>query len=494
MKQKFYYIIIVSILLICIFSCNASKDSLQNGPKMNVLFITVDDLRPNLGCYEDPVAISPNIDKLAEMGVVFNRAYCQQAVCNPSRASVLTGLRPDQCGVTDLKTNFREIVPNVVTLPQIFKNNGYITIDIGKIFHDGKYFHDSISWSSPEVYTPIKKEDQYFLPQNRKGGKASSTEFVDVPDNYYTDGKIADAAIAWINKLKDSKKPFFLALGFKKPHLPFCAPKKYWSLYQDNEFKLNGNQNKPADAPEIAFHHSEELRGYTDIPDTGRITNEKIKQLRRAYYACISFVDAQIGKVMKTLNDLGLAKNTIIILWGDHGYHLGEQALWCKSTNFELDVRIPLIIYAPGVSQKNARTDAIVEALDIYPTLIDLCNVKPVDSLSGISLKPLLMNPDQKWNKVAYSQFIRPYNALFSKLSKKAKYMGYTVRTKDWRCTAWYNLKTDSIDYKELYHMKNNVIEGISIEEINVSGDKKYASIEAKLTQLLNNYKDQSYE
>lgn len=490
MRKKIKFITYICIALILVFFQEALS---QTHSKMNVLFITVDDLRPALGCYNDAIAITPNIDKLAAMGTVFKRAYCQQAVCNPSRASVLTGLRPDEISVTDLKTNFRETVSDIVTLPQIFKNNGYVTIDIGKIFHDGKYFQDSASWSLPEVYTLIPKKDQYFLPQHRKGGKSSAMEFVDVPDNYYTDGKIADAAVAWIKKLQTTKDPFFLALGFKKPHLPFCAPKKYWDLYDSKDFTLGRDSEKPVNVPEIAFQDWGELRGYTDVPDSGTLSHEKIEALRRAYYACVSYLDTQVGKVIEALNNAGLAENTIIVFWGDHGYHLGEQHLWCKSTNFELDTRIPLIIYAPEVSKKGTATNAIVEALDIYPTIIDLCGVESADSLSGVSLKPLLKKPHIKWDEAAYSQFPRPYSALFSKFSKSAKYMGYSVRTKGWRCTAWFNLETGSIDYKELYHLNRNSIEGTSIEKVNLAGSNKYSSVESNLLQLLNNYRNKKY-
>lgn len=478
-------------MVLCAFMTPSSQGDrrIAGNSKKNVLFIFVDDLRPTLGCYGDSVAITPNIDKLAAMGMLFNRSYCQEAVCNPSRSSMLTGLRPDQDGVTDLATHFRERVPLVTTLPQLFKKNGYVSVDVGKVFHDAKFAQDSVSWSFPAIYNYEPKKDQYFLPQHGKGGKGAASEFVDVPDDYYIDGKISDASISWLQRFKHSKQPFFLAVGFRKPHLPFCAPQKYWNLYSDREFTSQVRDRRPAGAPDIAFHQWQELRGYTDIPDSGSLTLDKEAELRHAYYACVSFVDTQVGKVVGELKNLGLLDNTVIVLWGDNGFHLGEQDLWCKSTNFELDDRVPLIVVAPGVSKKNVKTDAVVEAVDIYPTIVDLCGIKPADSLTGLSLRHLLKNPQMDWNKVAFSQFVRPYNALFSKFSRNAKQMGYSVRTRAWRYTAWYDLSNDSVDYEELYHLVGN-----AIESVNVAGESRYDSVRSELSGLIRTYKNKEYE
>jgi len=448
----------------------------------NVLFIAVDDLRPTIGCYGDSRAITPNIDKLAERGVVFNNAYCQQAVCNPSRASILTGLRPNENGVTDLITHFRQKVPDVVTLPQLFMNEGYQSVDIGKIFHGSIKTQDDVSWSVPPIYNLSTKKDQYYLPEHRKGGKSSSFEFADVKDDGYIDGKISEKTIRLLESYKTSGKKFFLAVGFKKPHLPFCAPKKYWNMYNNTDFSYITDREKPENAPEIAFHHWQELRGYTDIPSEGELTREKEQELWRSYYACVSYVDKQIGKILNELDRLGLAENTVVILWGDHGYHLGEQHLWCKSTNFELDDKIPLIILAPGVTKAGAKSDAIVEAIDLYPTLLDLCGLKPEGNLSGRSLVPLLENPDKKWKHNAYSQFCRPYKALSSKM---ATHMGYTVRTYGWRYTVWYNLKNDSVEFRELYDLSK-----YRVEKKNLTGIGKYAKTEEKLGRMLDKYKN----
>jgi iduronate 2-sulfatase len=466
-----------------VLSCHYKKEDGQ--PKPNVLFITVDDLRPTLGCYGDTKAISPNIDNLAANGVVFNRAYCQLAVCNPSRASVMTGLRPDQIGVTDLHRHFREKLPDVVTLPQLFIKNGYHAVGIGKIYHGSKRAQDSLSWTQPALFNLSVKANEYVLPENKTGEKEAAYEQAGLEDTGYEDGQITQQAIRQLQAFKESGKPFFLAVGFKKPHLPFAAPKKYWGLYEPSLFDTIPGKAKPAEAPEIAFHHSQELRGYNGIPEHGDLDVSKERNLWHGYYACVSFVDAQVGKIMQTLKVLELDQNTVVVLWGDHGYHLGEQELWCKSTNFELDTRIPLIISAPGQSKAGAQSNSIVEALDIYPTLADLCGLNPEGELAGISLKPVLKNPKAEVKEAAFSQFGRPYEALFA---QSPDYMGYSVRTKNWRCTAWFNLQSDSIEYTELYLLEND-----KIEKQNHSGDNRFKETESELIRLLWHYKNRAY-
>lgn len=464
-----------------LYAFSVFADDKEKDKKYNVLFIIIDDLRPNLASYGDAKAITPNMDRLAQRSVLFKNAYCQQAVCSPSRASILTGLRPDRTGVTDLITHFRKKVPDVITMPQAFKNNGYTAVGVGKIFHDTKETLDSVSWSPVQSGFNGPKGREYFLERNKKGGKADAFEFTNKADASYPDGKVADQAIGLLRRFKNSGEPFFLATGFRKPHLPYCAPTRYWDMYAHTDFPGVENSGKPAGAPEIAFHQWQELRGYTDIPDEGPLTKEKESDLLRAYYACISFVDAQVGKVLEELNRLGLSENTIVVLVGDHGYHLGEQNLWCKSTNFELDARVPLMISAPGNAKKGAGTDAIVEAVDIYPTLLDLCNIPPASKLSGGSLVPVLQHPALRWDKVAYSQFVRPYKAI---VSKTATHMGYSVRDKEWRYTVWYNLSNDAIENRELYHLGSG-----RVEKENLSGSKKYQQVESKLGALLEAYR-----
>lgn len=452
--------------------------------KYNVIFIAVDDLRPTLGCYGDPYAKTPGIDKVAQNGTVFLHNYCQQAVSNPSRASMLTGLRPDQTGVTDLNTHFREKNPNVVTLPQLFKDNGYYVYSTGKIFHSGGKMRDDVSWSEQ---ASAYDRREYILKENltEKAGKAASLEKADVEDDAYPDGKIANDAINFLQKAVNKDEPFFLAIGFKKPHLPFCAPSKYWDMYSGIHFEVE-NRLRPTNSPQIAFHKWNELRGYTDIPKTGALSAEKEMELWNGYYACISYVDAQLTKVLTELERLKLSDNTIIILWGDHGYHLGEQDLWCKSTNFELDNKVPLIISAPMQRTKGSHCKAITESIDIYPTLIDLCGIKTKVKLAGMSLRRFLEQPEKDWKYYAFSQFPRPYEAITKPV---ATTMGYTVRTPEWRCTYWYEIGTGAVVSRELYNMKDG-----SMEKVNLSGTKEFRKTEENLASILDNYRKGIYQ
>ena len=486
-KKVSSWVSLICLLIISIVCSNCNPAVSAGDKKVNVLFIAVDDLRPVLGCYGDSLVITPNIDRLSKQGVVFSRAYTQAPSCAPSRTSMLTGLRPDEVKVTNHATHFRDTRPDVVTLPQIFKLSNYETMSIGKIFHFAKGYNDTASWTRPELYETGIKMEQYVLPENRAGGKAASTESAEVHDTAYWDGKITKEAIRFLSEIKDQDKNFFLGVGFLKPHLPFSAPKKYWDLYDGDEFQFIQNRERPENAPEIAFHNSQELRGYTDIPNTGPLSVEKETQLRHAYYACVSYVDAQVGKVLNALDELGLRENTIIVLWGDHGYHLGEQDLWCKSTNFEIAARVPVIISSPGVSTSGATCDAIIESVDLYPTLIDLCGILPSGNLSGVSLKPLLMDPAGEWKNIAFNQFARPYEAAIGG-RQPVSHMGYSVRTDAWRYTAWYNVTISSFEYPELYSMQGSVI-----PSENVAGIPEYVDTEARLHHLVQEYQAGKY-
>jgi iduronate 2-sulfatase len=468
------FFLLTALLIFMVVSLSGSQVNKSENDKPNILFIAVDDLNMNLACYGDTIAISPNIDKLAHEGILFTRAYCQQASCAPSRTSLLTGRRPDEIGVVDHVTHFRDNFPETVTLPQLFKSNGYKTISIGKIFHFAKGFQDSISWSEPELYKTGIKKEQYVLPKNRSGGKAASTECVNGDDDLYWDGQIAGEAVRYLRQFESEKTPFFLAVGFLKPHLPFCAPKKYWDLY-DNEFTLNEKERaKPVNAPDLAFHQLQELRGYKDIPKKGPLTLEQEKKLLHGYYACISYVDAQIGKIINELKVLGMAENTIIVLWSDHGYHTGDFGLWCKATNFEAATRVPLIFSGPGIS-KGLESSSVVELLDIYPTLAELSGYPIPDGVSGTSLYPILKNQKYKANGIALSQFVRPYSAI---RSREPKIMGYSVRTPEYRYTEWRSFPDMGVVEKELYQMTDN-----NMEENNLAGDNRFNSIMKKLSQ-----------
>lgn len=462
--------------------CLQGKEDIKN-----VLFIAIDDLRPTIGCYGDSYAITPHLDAFAAKGLLFRNAYCQQSVSGPSRASMLTGLRPDEIGVTDLSTHFREKDPHITTLPQLFKKNGYEAIGIGKIYHGSLQTQDSISWSRPPVYNLSIKKEEYTLPDNRHGKKATAVEIADAPETSFMDGKVTREALTVLDELSVSGQAFFLAVGYIKPHLPFSMPLKYWNLYKDRPIVQNkSGYDRPLHTPTIAYHNWEELRGYTDIPESGDLSPEKQEELSKAYYACVSFIDAQIGQLLDKLRTLGLDKNTVVVIWGDNGFHLGEQSLWGKSTNFEFDCKVPLLIYSPQYQNCPREINKIVELIDIYPTLIDLCGLKPQHTLSGQSLR-YLAEGKANWKNRAFSQFPRPYKAINS--HKYQTHMGYTVRTTNWRYILWYEKASDRITDRELYRMN-----GDKPEKENISGKPEYAHIENELQELIQEYKNSHHK
>lgn len=465
--------IAISVAMLTMSSCRVNKGLGQNKQPPNILFIAIDDLRPQLGCYGDKIVQSANIDKLAGSGVLFSRAYCQQAVCSPSRTSLMTGRRPNTTRVWDLKTHFRNTIPDVVTLPQYFKNNGYHTQSIGKIYHDPAEAQDAVSWSVPEISAVTKREGKYVLPANlqKKSSKAAATERTDVPDNAYIDGQVADSALEVLRKIKD--KPFFLAVGFRRPHLPFSAPKKYWDLYDQKSIPLPVQRDPGLNVPAYAVHKSEELRGYSDIgPDV--IPDPKMQELLHGYYAAISYTDAQIGKVLAELERLNLTKNTIIVLWSDHGFHLGEKGLWAKTTNYELDTRVPLIITAPG-KRAGVKSNELVELVDLYPTLAELAGLPVPEGLEGISLAPLLSKPDQAWKSAVFSQFPRPWI-----YKGEPEIMGYAIRTDRYRYVEWRNFKTDEVKATELYDHQHD-----AGEVNNIAGNPENIALVKALKQQL---------
>jgi iduronate 2-sulfatase len=371
----------------------------------NVLLICVDDLKPMLGCYGDATVKSPNIDALAARGMQFNRAYCNQAVCSPSRNALLTGLRPTTLGIYDLATNFRVAAPDAMTLPQYFKQHGYRTEGMGKIFHRGHgNGEDAASWSVPFWNADVVR---YALEENKPAGRKSREaalfdnvpgaeanklpkgapyESADVPDNKYPDGQVADEAIKRLeNAAKTPAQPFFLAVGFVKPHLPFCAPKKYWDLYDPASLKLAERATPPEGAPAFAPTSWGELRNYAGMPEKGPVPDEDARKLIHGYHAAVSYMDAQVGRVIAKLDELGLAKNTIVVLWGDHGWHLGDHGMWCKHTNYEEATRIPLIVVDPRAKNGRGKSEQLVESIDIYPTLCDLAKLPIPNGLDGRS-------------------------------------------------------------------------------------------------------------
>lgn len=473
----------IFVLACCVFPYGNLLPAAADSPSPpNVLFIAIDDLRPALGCYGDAIAISPNIDRLANRGTVFNRAYCQQAVCSPSRLSLLTGRRPDTIRVWDLGTHFREAIPDVVTLPQHFKNHGYHTQSLGKIFHgSGKPSKDPPSWSVEPQYDFVRDPQvRYASPKNRqgKGLKRSAAEAADVPDGAYIDGIVCNAAVATLAGLEKKKQPFLLAVGFRKPHLPFCAPKKYWDLYDSVKIPTPSSDQHPQDAPELATRSWKELEGYSDISNDGRLTNEKVRELRHGYYACVSYVDALVGRLLDELEKLKLADDTVVVIWGDHGYHLGEQGLWTKANNYELSTRVPLIISVPGQKKPGARTDGLVEFVDIYPTLTEICGLDDPVGVEGISLKPLLSDPTQSWKTAVFSQYPRALTG--NRHRGHGDIMGYAVRTDRYRYVEWREWGSKKTVARELYDHQTD-----SGEMTNLADQPKKQPTVKRLNQVL---------
>jgi iduronate 2-sulfatase len=430
-------------LLGCVFFC-VSVTTVPAAPakKRNVLFIAVDDLKPLLGCYGDPIVKSPNFDRLAARGLLFERAYCNQAVCAPSRNALLTGRRPQSLGIYDLGTNFRKAAPNAITLPQVFRNAGYRTEAVGKIFHVGHGNHeDPASWSVPHWQA---QTIAYALPESRPKGvtreealfsnskspvqklpRGPAFEAADVTDEGYPDGILANEAIRRLRAAKEKRdEPWFIAIGFLKPHLPFCAPKKYWDRYEPAQFKVPSLRTPPAGAPSFAPTNWGELRQYSDIPETGPLTDAQARQLIHGYYAAVSYVDAQLGRVLAALDELGLAQETTIVLWGDHGWHLGDHGQWCKHTNYEEAAHIPLIVVAPEVAA-GRRTTALVESVDIYPTLCELAGLTAPADLEGKSFAALLQNDTAPTKDAVFHVYPR------------GELMGRAVRTARYRLVEW---------------------------------------------------------
>ncbi|WP_206107572.1 sulfatase [Paludisphaera rhizosphaerae] len=458
----------------------------------NVLFIAVDDLRPEFGAYGQSYVKTPNIDRLASRGVTFDRAYCQQAVCSPSRSSLLTGMRPDSTKVYDLVTHFRVALPEAVTLPQFFKENGYFVRGMGKLYHPG--YDDPKSWSVP---WETEQAVGYALEENRKArqesvaaakaagktakaanqaGRGPAYEGADVSDETFLDGKIALKAVKALqeqaDRLKtDDARPFFLGVGFARPHLPFVSPKKYWDLYDASTITLAPNPFRQEGAPEYAVLDSGELRNYYGIPKKGPVPDDLARTLKHGYYASISYMDAQVGKVLDELDRLGLREKTIVVFWGDHGWKLGEHAAWCKHSNVELDTRVPLIVAAPGVAPAGAHSKGLVEFVDIYPTLADLAGLTPPKELEGASFAPLLRSPDRAWKSAAFSQYPRG----------PQKLMGYTLHTDRYRLTEWVAQANHAkVEAVELYDLQTD-----PQENHNIAADPAQAETLAKLTAQL---------
>lgn len=439
------------------------------GNRMNVLLIMIDDLRPELNCYGAAHIKSPNIDRLAASGTVFTRAYCQYPVCSPSRASMLSGTRPTSTRVYDLYSDFRVALPEIQSLPEWFKNNGYYTDRFGKIFH----IDDARSWSP--VYPEQKfgpadpqRRSPYFSKEINEAGwrkfeeakakgltgvalersqRGPAYEIADVEDEQLPDGQIATEGIRALQKNAERNQPFFMGIGFHKPHLPFVAPRKYWDMYDRSSIQVAENVSPPAYAP-YALGNGAEFYTYTDVPAARPVPDEYARIARHGYYACVSYVDAQVGRILDELERLGLDKNTIVLLVGDHGFKLGEHGSWGKSSNFELDARVPLIVRMPG-EQPGKQAAGLVEMLDIYPTLAELGGVPLPGHLEGKSFARLLKNPDLPGKEAAFTQCTR------------GDRMGYSMRTGSYRFTKW--IKRDEPDAWELYDVIKDPGENVNL-------------------------------
>lgn len=447
----------------------AQAETTPTQQPMNVLFIAIDDLRPELGCYGDEQMVTPNIDRLARQGRLFNRHYVQVPMCGPSRYAMLASQLPTPEQPKSYAHAAFDLLPDVepdraISLPHLFKRNGYTTVSLGKISHnpDGRKGDGSLEvpFSWDEAYVPTGEWDSawdaffaYAGGKTRDPGKTPATEAADVPDTGYPDGLIAEEAVRKLGELKD--EPFFLAVGFFKPHLPFNAPKKYWDLYDPQEIELAGNPFPPKNVdPKISLHTSWELTPrYTGLETPGTVTEGEARHLRHAYYASVSYIDAQVGKVLDELDRLGLSDNTVVVLWGDHGWHLGEHGIWGKHTLFEVAMRSPLIIRTPDAVSPGEASDGIVQSLDIYPTLAELCGLDVPDDLDGESLVPLLRDPEHSGDDMARGYWRA--NGL----------LGETMRTDRYRITRWTDPKTSQVAQIELYDHRVDPEENVNIAD-----------------------------
>ncbi len=498
-----------SAIAVCMFLFGVG----QAAERPNILFIAVDDLRPELGCYGSELAVTPNLDSIASRGILFERAYCQQAICRPSRASLMTGTRPETTGLFHNYVSLRELQPNITTLPQHFIANGYETAYCGKIFHSGDT-DEANSWSREPVkwIQGIKPpRGPYALPENNqlkadnlkamlaKYGEAArrglasgpAYEKADVPDHAYIDGYNTLKAIATMKEMAAGDKPFFMGMGYKLPHLNWCAPSKYWNLYDRQSIPLSQHPTPPESAAAMGLHASFELRTRSNIPKSGPIQPELARTLKHAYLASVSYVDAQIGLMLKALDDADLRDDTIIIVWGDHGWHLGDMGVWGKATNYEIATRVPLLISVPQMSTQGQKSQALVELVDIFPTLCDLASVAKPSQLEGHSFVPLLTDPDLQWKSAAFSQYPNPalrewaanplsvgmretwFGPLINEVEERIvaqmgdawdrelfeeHLMGYTMRTQRYRLVAWRDHRTPKAKpiFIELFDHEND--------------------------------------
>lgn len=457
----------------------------------NVLFIPVDDLRPQLGCFGNKQMISPNIDHLAKNGMVFERAYCQQPICMATRASLMSGYRPDYANIYNCEA-LQTLAPDALTLNKHFENNGYEIWATGKIYHHGidhrtqfgkRWIEPKGDWEgrgylSEEAKQAVKEYQEYWQQNNdgESGGRGPAFESPDVPDDAYADGAQTTLAIKQLQNFAKGGKPFFMAVGYHKPHLPFNAPRKYWDMYPPDKINLADNPFLPKNATEYTAYNWNELRNYIGMPQGESLMPDDLaRKLVHGYYACVSYTDAQIGRLLNELERLGLRDNTVVVLWGDHGWKLGEHGMWCKHTPFELDCHVPLIISAPGMKHRGEPTRAFAEFIDIYPTLCELCGLELPDHLEGDSLVPVMQKPTREWKKATFTQW--PRN---NRQNPDKVLTGYTVKTDRYRYVEWTKNKSGQVMARELYdhHVDPN-------ENVNIAGMAEHQPVVEQLAKLL---------
>lgn len=526
--------LLIILLVVVSFGCksqqpknNAVKEVVKENltsEKKNILFIAIDDLKPLLSNYGETQMHTPNFDRLADMGMTFTNAHVQQAVCGPSRASVMTGTYPDKSKVWDLHTDFRESAPELVSMPEYLISQGYESTGTGKIYHQPSAApgHDAKTWSIPHdtakdfdssygspalgfYQNPETKRliDKYTNEAKDEGKKKfgqirkyvmskhkPSTESYDIEDEAYNEGMYTKIALKKLEQLEAKNKPWFLAVGYQKPHLPFVAPKKYWDVYKRDEIKLAEFQELSDGTPSFAYHSFGELRSYTDIDSDlkigDRIPEDKQRELIHGYMACVSYVDAQIGKLLDALEDKGELENTVIVLWGDHGFHLGDHTEWCKHSNFEQATRIPFMFAGPGVAKKQ-KSHHPVNLVDLFPTVFDLAGVSQSNQTDGKSLLPLLDNDAKTTIDMDYA---------ISQYPRHGNRMGYALRTERYRYTEWHNngyksfkpYSLNNIEAKELYDYEKD-----PLETRNLVDDPKYKSVVEQLHLKLKTHLNQQY-
>ncbi len=459
--------------------------------KPNVLFIAIDDLRPALGCYGNERIISPHIDALAKSGIRFDRAYCQEPICMASRASLMSGYRPDHARLYNCGS-LADLDPDARTLNKHFESNGYTIWSTGKIYHHGedydaqfgdRYHKAAGDWvgrgylAKASIAAVEKYAKEY--PKIRRGpskGRGPAFESPDVPDNAYADGIRTELAVEQLKTFAGGKKPFFMAVGYVKPHLPFNAPKKYWDMYNKEDITPADNPHLPKNATKFTPYNFGELRNYYGIPKGNKLLPDDLsRSLVHGYYACVTYIDAQVGRLLAALDDYGLRDDTVIVLWGDHGWKLGEHGMWCKHTPFELDARVPLIFSYPGMKHRGIAAKSFAEFVDIYPTLCALCGLGIPAHVEGDSLAGALADPGKVVKKAAFTQWPKKHRTNPAKVI-----MAYSIKTDRYRYVEYTHKKSGTVHARELYdHAKD------PDENVNIAGDPEHGETVEELSRML---------